>query len=71
LDFQLLTTKGYEAFVQYLETEKITYFLWEEKHWPKHGFLFFEEMKNEDFEELGRWHHPDTGELILFKLKPQ
>jgi len=71
LDFQLLTTQGYEAFVQYLETEKITYFLWEEKHWPKHGFLFFEEMKNEDFEELGRWRHPDTGELILFKLKPQ
>ena len=69
LDFELLITQGYEAFVRYLETEEILYFLWEEKHWPKHGFDFSKEMQREDFEELGRWHHPDTGSLILFKLR--
>ncbi len=70
LDFELITRK-YETFVRYLKAEGITYFLWEEKNWPKHGFDFFKEMKHGDFEEIGRWHHPDTGAIVLFRLRPE
>ena len=68
LDFDL-TTRKYETFVRDLKAEKVTYFLWKEKTWPKYGFNFFKEMRHGDFEEIGKWYHPDTGDLILFRLK--
>lgn len=59
---------GYGAFVGKLKSAGVKYFLWEEKHWPEASFDFRAKVKAHHFIERGRWHHPDTGGLILFEL---
>lgn len=67
--FTEIIGKNYKQFVNNLKIRGMKYFLWEEKHWPRDRFDFIKELKPEDFKKIGRWEHPDTGELILFKIK--
>ena len=60
--------KNYGEFVQNLKRRGIRYFLWEERRWPQERFDFIKRLNLKDFMELGRWSHPDTGSLILFKV---
>jgi len=60
--------KNYGEFVQNLKRRGIRYFLWEEKHWPKESAYLIKGGNMKDFIKLGNWSHPDTGNLILFKV---
>jgi len=66
--FLAIVGDSYKCFIRNLHRNKFRYFLWEEKHWPNHTFNFIEQKKADDFSELRRWNHPDTGRMILFKL---
>ena len=67
-NFMKVVGDSYKTFIRNLYNNKITYFLWEENHWPKHRFNFMEQKKIGDFVEVGRWSHPDTGQMVLFKV---
>jgi hypothetical protein len=67
-DFKDIVGKSYGEFVQNLKRRGIRYFLWEEKHWPRYRFDFINRKNLKDFLSLGHWRHPDTGQLILFRV---
>jgi hypothetical protein len=59
---------SYEDFIQNLKKRGVKYFLWEETHWPKNASFMPGEAKAQDLMEIQRFHHHDTGALILFKV---
>ena len=59
---------NYDQFVQKLKQREIRYFLWVEHQWPNNTFDFIATRNVEDFTEVGYWHHPGTGKLILFEV---
>lgn len=67
-DLKGMALDGYRAFVERLKSDGIKYFLWEERHWPRECFDFFEQAGPNTFMEQGQWNHPDTGKMILFKV---
>lgn len=52
-----------------MKSEGIHFFLWEESLWKNNVFGGKSSDFLNDFEELGRWHHDDPGDLVLFRLK--
>jgi hypothetical protein len=68
--FEATVFKDHDAFVRYLRKGGVGYFLWEEKAWPEGGFNFLERNRPDYLKEMGSWHHPDTGRLILYKVVP-
>ncbi len=62
-----LWANDYEHFIQQMKQQGITYFLWDQKHWPSEKFDIKEIEKNRDFIQLGRWYHQNTGTIILFE----
>ncbi len=60
--------RDYKGFMGYLKKNTIPYFLWEEKAWPTDGFDFLNQRESDDLEELGSWHHPDVGKIILYSV---
>lgn len=52
-----------------LKDKGFPYFFWEESVWKKASFGQEKSAFADAFEELGRWHHIDTGEMVLFRLK--
>lgn len=67
-DLDNILGKNYEGFVRNLRERGISYFLWEEKHWPKQSASYITTQNPNDFVRVGTWSHPDTGKLILFKV---
>jgi len=67
-DLDNILGKNYEEFVRNLRGRGISYFLWEEKHWPKQSASYIATQSHKDFIRVGTWSHPDTGKLILFKV---
>ncbi|MBW1716335.1 MAG: glycosyltransferase family 39 protein [Deltaproteobacteria bacterium] len=67
-DLDNILGSSYEEFVRNLRKRGISYFLWEEKHWPKESASYIERQNPGDFVKIGTWSHPDTGKLILFKV---
>ena len=67
-DLDNILGSSYEGFVRNLRDRGISYFLWEEKHWPKESASYIERQNPKDFVKIGTWSHPDTGKLILFKV---
>jgi hypothetical protein len=59
----------YDKFVEYLNAKKIRYVLWEEKDWPHDRLDFLSSPHKDNFRLLGRWHHKDSGKMMLFELK--
>ena len=51
-----------------LRQNGLQFVLWEEKHWLFHNFSLSDLMGSADYRELGRWHHRDTGQMILFAV---
>ncbi|PIP37723.1 MAG: hypothetical protein COX20_00745 [Desulfobacterales bacterium CG23_combo_of_CG06-09_8_20_14_all_52_9] len=68
-DFHALVGDSYEAFLSNLKSMGVRYFLWEERHWPKDRYDFFQKGYKKDFKKIGRWKHRDTGRMILFELR--
>ena len=52
-----------------MRDEGIRYLLYEEKQWPRQTFDLMSAPFQQDFTILDRWHHKDTGELMLLELK--
>lgn len=67
-DFAEVVGTSYRQFVQNLKKRGTEYFLWEERHWPVKGFDFLKRRDPRKFPEVGRWRHPDTGQMILFRV---
>jgi len=67
-DLDNILGSSYEEFVRNLRERGISYFLWEEKHWPKESASYIERQNPRDFVKIGTWSHPDTGKLILFRV---
>lgn len=67
-DFAMLVGNSYTHFLRNLKARGIKYFLWAEKQWPAKRFDFISSMRPGDFAQVGRWYHPDTGRMILFRV---
>jgi hypothetical protein len=61
--------RGYDTFIAKLRGRGIRYVLWDERHWPKESAKLIEIQGSKDFEKIGKWHHPDTGAMILFEVR--
>ena len=61
--------KNYKNFVRRMSKSNIDYLLWEEKSWQKRKFLFERSRLDQYFDKMGEWHHPDTGDMVLYKRK--
>jgi hypothetical protein len=66
--FEERVFRDYDAFVRHLREGDITYFLWEERVWPKGAFNLPGTQSLHDLESIGTWHHPDAGRMILYKV---
>jgi hypothetical protein len=61
--------KAKEKFVSELEKRGITYLLWDEVSWGGDRFPIQELLDSPEVKIIGEWSHPDTGRMILSKLK--
>lgn len=68
-DFTRIVGTDYRQFTRNLKKRDTRYFLWEEKRWPAKEFDFVKRKDPKRFFEVGRWSHPDTGQMILFEVK--
>jgi len=59
--------KDTDSLLQGLKTRNIRYFLWTEQRTNK-AIDIFKTPSQQQLKELGRWHHADTGEMILFEV---
>jgi 4-amino-4-deoxy-L-arabinose transferase-like glycosyltransferase len=59
----------YGPFVEAMKKRGMKYLVWEERSWPTDHFDFLQSPYERDFVRLGAWSHPDTGQIILFKLR--
>jgi hypothetical protein len=64
-----LIGEDYGQLVTHFRQNGLKYLLWEENRWPVEKIDFIHTQYHQDFKELGSWHHPDTGRLILFELR--
>ncbi|MEW5909066.1 MAG: glycosyltransferase family 39 protein [Thermodesulfobacteriota bacterium] len=67
-NFDQIAGKSYPEFIRNLKDRNVKYFLWDEKHWPKDRFDFFQPGYIARFKEIGKWYHRDTGKMILFRF---
>jgi hypothetical protein len=67
-DYEEITGKDYDEFVRNLKARGITYFIWEEKHWPPNAFDFMKKMNPKQFQLLLTKYHRDTGKILLFRF---
>jgi hypothetical protein len=58
-----------EQFKNRLRQNKQKFVLWEEKHWPFHNFGLSDSPVSHTYQELGRWYHRDTGNMILYAVR--
>jgi hypothetical protein len=65
-----LTTADQDQFVRHLKEGHIKYLVWTERQWPDDKIDFAGIQSRLNLKELGRWHHPDTGEIVLFEVTP-
>ncbi len=61
--------KRYQALIETMRANGQRYLLYEENQWPKRSFDLMTSPFMHDFSILGRWHHKDTGQLLLLELK--
>jgi len=62
---------SFEHFMENVRASSIKYFVWSEKLWPGGSASVFETPFSLHLKELRRWHHPDTGEMILYEVTDQ
>jgi hypothetical protein len=67
-NFDQITGNSNSDFIRNLKERAVQYFLWDEKHWPKDRYDFFQPTYRSRFKEIGTWYHKDTGKMILFKF---
>jgi hypothetical protein len=62
---------SFDHFMEHVKTRYIKYFVWSERLWPGGTGSVFEAPYSLHLKELKRWHHPDTGEMILYEVVDQ
>ncbi len=66
-NYNLLTNMRYHEMVSLLKKNKVSYYLWEERHWKNAKYDFLAVAKPKDFKEIMRWNtHQNT--LLAFKV---
>lgn len=55
-----------DSLLEQFKQRGIKYFLWTEKNWSAKNINITKYYKY--IKELGRWEHPDTGKMILYKV---
>jgi hypothetical protein len=68
-DIEAIVGASDGEFIQNLKSRQIRYLVWEEKRWPAGRFDFLQSPHERDFIHLGTWEHPDTGRIMLFKVR--
>jgi len=61
--------KNNEELIRYVEAKNVKYFLWDEKNWSKTQIDIQSDDFRQIFNYLGRWHHQECGDIILFCRK--
>jgi hypothetical protein len=61
--------QDFDHFNTHVKENRIKYFLWSEKLWPAASGDVSRAPYADHLEELKRWHHPDTGEMILYTIR--
>ena len=64
-----LITADNDSFVRHLKEGHIKYLVWTQRQWPADKIDFSRALQRFHPIELGRWHHRDTGEIILYRLE--
>jgi hypothetical protein len=64
-----VTGNSCDDLLAYLRTSQTHYFLWEEKFWLGQAYSPIDQSCHANLIELKRWHHPDTGQMILYKVR--
>ena len=67
--FSPLVADGYNTCLANLKEKGMQYLLWTEKRWPGDSALFLKKANEGGLLEIGSWHHPDTGRIILLQLR--
>jgi hypothetical protein len=60
-------SKSPDSFFQTLKDRNIQYLLWTQRQWPQDIDLF-KSPHHPNLKEIGKWYHPDTGAIILYKV---
>ncbi len=56
-------------FIGQLKNNRIKYFLWEENYWSRMPYSPNESDCRDSLKELKRWYHPDTGQMVLYRVR--
>lgn len=59
-----------EDLIVKLKAREIGFFLWDANLWPHRDLDLDSAIIKQNLQLIGQWHHPDTGRLVLFKLRP-
>jgi 4-amino-4-deoxy-L-arabinose transferase-like glycosyltransferase len=62
-------TDNFDHFMRHVAENHTKYLLWSEKLWPAASGDVFGAPYADHLKELKRWHHPDTGEMILYEIR--
>ncbi len=68
INIKQLAGNSDDTFLSNMKKAGIKYFLWEERSWSKNRLDFLMRQTPDRLIEIGRWSHPDTGRLVLFKV---
>jgi 4-amino-4-deoxy-L-arabinose transferase-like glycosyltransferase len=68
INIEQLAGNSDDTFLSNLKEAGVEYFLWEERSWSKERLGFLERQTFKRLIEIGRWSHPNTGRLVLFKV---
>ena len=63
-----IVASSYKDFISDIRAKKISYVVWEEKHWPPDTFSFLKSIQPDDLKQLKEWKHKDTGRIILYRV---
>jgi hypothetical protein len=57
----------YASFLESMDRMGARYFFYEERKWPMKKFDLAAAARDSDLTVIGRWTHPDSGELVLYE----
>jgi len=67
IELNFVDVNNYKQFMELVNKFHFKYFLWEETFWQQQPFNFINQPYQNNFKELKRGYHPDTGNIILYE----
>jgi hypothetical protein len=59
--------ESYDQFLTKFDQAGFSFFIYEERYWPKNRFDFTTISHNRDFQLLGIWKHRDSGRIMILQ----